>query len=75
MLVDAASIVDRLRELPARDQITIEPRYGLDGGETCTLGQVGRILSITRQSAHALLRRALRKLRDRQLYKAAHTSA
>ena len=63
VLVDADRLVALLPQLPEREHVAVVLRYGLDGGEPATLEAIGRVLGITRQSAHALLRRALGRLR------------
>ncbi len=64
ILVDAGAIIAKLPQLPEREHVAVVLRYGLDGGEPVTLDALGRAFGITRQSAHALLRRALKKLRS-----------
>jgi RNA polymerase sigma factor (sigma-70 family) len=63
VLVDADRLVALLPTLTEREHVAVVLRYGLDGGEPVTLDALGRHLGITRQSAHALLRRALGRLR------------
>ena len=64
VLVDADRLVALLPQLPEREHVAVVLRYGLDGGEPATLDAIGRLLGITRQSTHALLRRALGRLRS-----------
>jgi RNA polymerase primary sigma factor len=50
-------------KLPAREREVIRMRYGLDGGGSQTLSEVGRRFSISRERVRQLEVRALRRLR------------
>lgn len=55
-----------LRDLPSRYREVLSRRYGLDGSEPMTLGELGVALSLSRERVHQIERQALRVLR-RQL--------
>jgi RNA polymerase primary sigma factor len=51
-----------LAALPQREREVIEMRYGIDGGRSRTLEEVGREFNITRERARQIENRALKKL-------------
>lgn len=54
-----------LGELSPRERAVIEIRYGLTGGDTCSLAEAGRQLGVTREAARQIEARALLKLSAR----------
>jgi RNA polymerase primary sigma factor len=52
-----------LKDLPPREMHILQLRYGLDGGRTHTLEEVGRKLGVTRERIRQLEVRALGRLR------------
>jgi RNA polymerase primary sigma factor len=53
-----------LGDLPAREQLVLELRFGLADGHVHTLEDVGRRLGVTRERARQMEHRALAKLRQ-----------
>ena len=53
--------------LEARERVTLELLYGLEGEGPLTLQAIGRRLGVTRQWVRKLHARALRKLREKQV--------
>ncbi len=58
------SIRDLLAVLSGRERHVVERRYGLDGGPSATLQEIGREIGVTRERARQVLGAALRKLRS-----------
>ena len=58
-----ADLVRALDELPDRERMVLELRYGLTDGQRRTLEEVGRSLGITRERARQIEGEALRRLR------------
>jgi len=56
-------LVRALDELPDRERMVLELRYGLTDGQRRTLDEVGRSLGITRERARQIEGEALRRLR------------
>jgi RNA polymerase sigma factor (sigma-70 family) len=54
---------DLLSSLDEREQTVLRMRFGLDGTESCTLEEVGRRLSLSRERSRQIQQKALRKLR------------
>lgn len=52
-----------MSELPDRERMVLELRYGLNDGQRRTLEEVGRMLGITRERARQIEGEALRRLR------------
>jgi len=52
-----------LEELPPRERVALELRYGLKDGKTHTLEAIGNQLGVTRERARQLEAQALRRLR------------
>ncbi|GDY28449.1 RNA polymerase principal sigma factor HrdC [Gandjariella thermophila] len=50
--------------LPPREALVVSLRYGLHGGEPCTLQEVARRIGLTREGVRQLERRAMAQLRD-----------
>ena len=65
-----AALVDELdaalADLDPREQHVMRLRYGLHGGEPCTLEQIGERLKKTRERIRQIESRAIRKLRRRK---------
>jgi RNA polymerase primary sigma factor len=57
-------LVRSLDELPERERMVLELRYGLNDGLRRTLEEVGRSLGITRERARQIEGEALRRLRQ-----------
>jgi RNA polymerase primary sigma factor len=60
--------------LPRREREVIEMRYGIVGGRSCTLEEVGRAFNITRERVRQIENRTLKKLQtlpDAQLLREA----
>jgi RNA polymerase primary sigma factor len=55
-------IVHVLASLPRREREVIEMRYGIVGGRSCTLEEVGRTFNITRERVRQIENRTLKKL-------------
>ena len=56
--------IDRMmRSLNERERTTIVLRFGLDGGETRSLAEVGREMGLTRERIRQIERDAIRKMR------------
>jgi RNA polymerase primary sigma factor len=55
-------IVHVLAALPRREREVIEMRYGIVGGRSCTLEEVGRTFNITRERVRQIENRTLKKL-------------
>ena len=51
-----------LASLPRREREVIELRYGIVGGQACTLEEVGRAFNITRERVRQIENRTLKKL-------------
>jgi RNA polymerase primary sigma factor len=67
-------IVRVLGLLPRREREVIEMRYGIVGGRSCTLEEVGRTFNITRERVRQIENRTLKKLQtlpDAQLLREA----
>lgn len=58
-----ADLVRALDELPDRERMVLDLRYGLSDGQRRTLEEVGRSLGITRERARQIEGEALRRLR------------
>jgi RNA polymerase primary sigma factor len=52
-----------LSTLSHRERRVLELRYGLDGGVPCTLDEVGRAFSVTRERIRQIENQSLKKLR------------
>jgi RNA polymerase primary sigma factor len=52
-----------LDRLDARERLIIERRFGLSGGEECTLESLGRELGITKERVRQIEARAQEKIR------------
>jgi RNA polymerase sigma factor (sigma-70 family) len=50
--------------LPPREALVVSLRYGLHGGEPCTLHEVARRIGLTREGVRQVERRAMAQLRD-----------
>ncbi len=61
------SVHDLLAVLSERERHVVERRYGLDGGPSATLQEVGREIGVTRERTRQILGAALRKLRSKAL--------
>jgi RNA polymerase primary sigma factor len=57
---------DVLEELPPREVMILQLRYGLVNGKTHTLGEVGKKLGVTRERVRQIEAQALRRLRKPQ---------
>ena len=57
-------IREALSELPPRETRILEMRYGLDGGRTLTLNEVGQKMGVTRERIRQIEAQALRRLRN-----------
>lgn len=57
---------DVLEELPPREVMILQLRYGLVDGKTHTLGEVGKKLGVTRERVRQIEAQALRRLRKPQ---------
>jgi RNA polymerase primary sigma factor len=57
------SLQEVLHELPNRERLVIERRFGLTDGTRYTLEEVGSALGVTRERARQLQEKALRKLK------------
>jgi RNA polymerase primary sigma factor len=55
-------IIRVLASLPRREREVIEMRYGIVGGRSCTLEEVGRAFNITRERVRQIENRTLKKL-------------
>ncbi|OQY31955.1 MAG: RNA polymerase subunit sigma [Chloroflexota bacterium] len=55
---------EALSELPPRETRILEMRYGLDGGRTLTLNEVGQKMGVTRERIRQIEAQALRRLRN-----------
>jgi RNA polymerase primary sigma factor len=67
-------IIRVLALLPRREREVIEMRYGIVGGRSCTLEEVGRTFNITRERVRQIENRTLKKLQtlpDAQLLREA----
>ncbi len=64
-------LLRRLDRLDARERAILSLRYGLEDEMPLTLKEIGRQLGITREWVRKLEVRALRKLRQKQAFKAA----
>ena len=60
--VQAEELLALLSELSARERAVLEARFGLDGGDEATLGDVGARLGLSAERVRQLERRALAKL-------------
>jgi RNA polymerase primary sigma factor len=58
------SVHELLETLSERERYVIERRYGLDGGRSATLGEIGQEVGVTRERARQVQNSALRKLRS-----------
>ncbi len=58
------SVRDLLAVLSGRERHVVERRYGLDGGPSATLQEIGQEIGVTRERARQVLGAALRKLRS-----------
>lgn len=63
-LMDRESVYGRLADLPDRERLVIQLRYGLEGEEPLTLAEVGERLGITRERARQLEMQALERMRN-----------
>ena len=67
MNVDRLALVDKVKEviggLTPREQKIIELRFGLNGGQTHTLEDIGKMFNVTRDRIRQIEEKALRKLR------------
>ncbi|MBP6564843.1 MAG: RNA polymerase sigma factor RpoS, partial [Burkholderiales bacterium] len=59
------SVPEWLSELPARQRLVIERRYGLNGAEVATLDELSRELDVTRERVRQIQMEALDRLRSR----------
>jgi RNA polymerase nonessential primary-like sigma factor len=59
------SVAEWLSELPARQRLVIERRYGLNNAEVSTLDDLSRELGITRERVRQIQAEALERLRAR----------
>jgi RNA polymerase nonessential primary-like sigma factor len=59
------SVAEWLSELPARQRLVIERRYGLNNAEVATLDDLSRELGITRERVRQIQVEALERLRAR----------
>ena len=64
-----------LETLPPRERQVVELRYGLDGAEAKTLGEIGDILGLTRERVRQIEFDALRMLADGREMQAVQPSA
>ncbi len=62
-----SSVHDLLAVLSGRERHVVERRYGLDGGPSATLPEIGREIGVTRERTRQILGVALRKLRSQAL--------
>jgi RNA polymerase primary sigma factor len=56
------SLRNALEKLSYRSRRVIELRYGLDGGDPCTLDQIGRTFNITRERIRHIENHSLKQL-------------
>jgi RNA polymerase primary sigma factor len=59
----ARETAELLSTLTPREERILRMRFGIDGGPECTLEQVGRVFSVTRERIRQIEAAALRKLR------------
>lgn len=72
-IVDRAAreqIDDVLEYLDDRERYIIRLYFGLEGEESMTLEEIGRLMQLTRERVRQLKERALKKLRDPECYSA-----
>ncbi len=62
---DRDQVMECLKQLPPRDRLAIELRFGLLDGEARTLDRVGAALGVSRQRADGILNRALARMREK----------
>jgi RNA polymerase primary sigma factor len=62
--MDRESVYGRIADLPERERLLIELRYGMGGEEPLTLAEVGQRLGITRERARQLEMQALERMRN-----------
>ena len=55
---------EALGVLPPKEAQVLRMRYGLDGGQTYTLAEIGRELGVTRERVRQIENRALKRLRS-----------
>ena len=53
-----------LKTLPPREQKVLTARYGLDGGPTRTMKEVGQMFNVPEERIRGILAKAFRKLRQ-----------
>ena len=58
-------ILSCVGELPEKEQYVILSRYGLNGGKTLTLEQIGKALNVSHERVRQIERKALSLLRNR----------
>jgi RNA polymerase primary sigma factor/RNA polymerase nonessential primary-like sigma factor len=66
--VESAALGEQVRALvntlPPREAQVVRLRYGLDGGEPCTLQEVAKRIGLTQEGVRQVERRAMAHLRD-----------
>jgi RNA polymerase primary sigma factor len=63
MLMLHADVEDLLGDLSPREQLVLRMRFGLEGGRTHTLEEVGASLGVTRERARQIESKALARIR------------
>ena len=62
-LVQKEEVTELLESLSDRERQVIRLRYGLDGGRTHTLEEIGEQLNVTRERVRQIEAKAMEKLR------------
>jgi RNA polymerase primary sigma factor len=57
------TVASMLKKLTAREERIIRMRFGFEGGNPCTLEEVGQVFAVTRERIRQIEAKALRKLR------------
>ena len=62
MTLRRSDIENALNALPERERQVIELRFGLTGGQPCTLEEVGKAFGVTRERIRQIENNTLKKL-------------
>lgn len=57
-------VMSILSDMPTRDKAVISMRYGLEGGEFCTLEEIATRLDLTRERVRQIEARCIKRLKD-----------